>query len=187
MGKTKPNNKKSPKTREKSVLSAGASLQSKPKMNDDPATLLDSATVLLQTGQAEAALPLVERALNLGPANSPNALSALNLIAEVNVELGEIDTAREYFKRAVDIDPQGKIPESQGGGAEKFLWLAQLSEEGGKDSVQWFERGVSALRQIIQSLEQSTKPEDLALAEEKKRKLANALCAVVEIYMTDLS
>ncbi|KAJ9214360.1 hypothetical protein DTO166G4_3984 [Paecilomyces variotii] len=187
MGKTKPSNKKSPKSREKSVLSAGASLQSKQKLNEDPATLLDQATVLLQTGQAEAALPLVERALNLVPANSPNALSALNLIGEVNVELGEIDTARQYFKLAVDIDPEGKIPESQGGGAEKFLWLAQLSEEGGKDSVRWYERGVSALRQIIQSLEQSGKAEDIALAEEKKRKLANALCAVVEIYMTDLS
>ncbi|GAD99372.1 TPR domain protein [Paecilomyces variotii No. 5] len=187
MGKTKPSNKKSPKSREKSVLSAGASLQSKQNINEDPATLLDQATVLLQTGHAEAALPLVERALNLVPADSPNALSALNLIAEVNVELGEIDTARQYFQRAVDIDPEGKIPESQGGGAEKFLWLAQLSEEGGKDSVRWYERGVSALRQIIQSLEQSGKAEDLALAEEKKLKLANALCAVVEIYMTDLS
>lgn len=186
MGKTRPN-KKSSKSREKSVLGVGGSLSGKHKVNEDPSALLDQATILLQTGQADAALPLVERALNLAPSNSPNTLSALNLIAEVYVELGEIDAAREHFLRAVEIDPEGTIPESQGGGAEKFLWLAQLSEQGGVDSVRWFERGVAALRQIIQSLEQSGKPDDLALAEEKKRKLANALCGVVEIYMTDLS
>lgn len=185
MGKTRPNKKKS-KSREKSVLGVGGTV-SKQKLNEDPSALLDRATILLQTGQPDAALPLVERALNLVPDNLSNKLSALNLIAEVYVELGEIDAAREHFLRAVELDPEGTIPESQGGGAEKFLWLAQLSEQGGVDSVRWFERGVAALRQIIQSLEQSGKPDDIALAEEKKRKLANALCGVAEIYMTDLS
>lgn len=99
----------------------------------------------------------------------------------------EADAARECFLRAVELDPNGTIPESEGGGAEKFLWLAQLSEVGGKDSVQWFEKGVSALRTIIQQLEEKQDPQTAAELAEKKKKMANALCGVAEIYMTDLS
>jgi hypothetical protein len=87
----------------------------------------------------------------------------------------------------VVIDPDGGISESKGGGAEKFLWLAQLSEEGGADSVRWFEKGVATLRRDIQSLEQSASADDAAIAKEQKQKLAHALCGLVEIYMTDLS
>ncbi|KKA18053.1 TPR domain protein [Rasamsonia emersonii CBS 393.64] len=156
-------------------------------MAENASELLEKATILLQTGQAEAALPLAQRVLELAPADSPNARSATNLIGEIYVELGEIDAARQNFLRAVELDPEGMIPESEGGGAEKFLWLAQLSEQGGVDSVRWYEKGVATLRRIIQSLEQSNNPEDAVLLEEKRKKLANALCAVVEIYMTDLS
>jgi hypothetical protein len=67
------------------------------------------------------------------------------------------------------------------------LWLAQLSEEGGADSVRWFEKGIAVLRRDIQSLEQCGSVDDAAIAKEQKQKLANALCGVVEIYMTDLS
>ncbi|RAK71088.1 uncharacterized protein BO72DRAFT_342227, partial [Aspergillus fijiensis CBS 313.89] len=161
--------------------------QSQSKMNEDPTQLLDQATILIQTGQADAALQLAQQALDSSPAGSPSYLSALIAVAEIYVELGDIDTARAHFLRAVEADPNGTIPESQGGGAEKFLWLAQLSEEGGKDSVQWFEKGVSSLRHAIQQLEQNPGPKEAAELLEKKRKMANALCAVAEIYMTDLS
>jgi tetratricopeptide (TPR) repeat protein len=186
MGKTKPNKKKSYK-HEKSVLNGVGGVVSRRKMSENATELLAKATFLLQTGQADAALPLAQRVLELSPENSPNALSGINLIAEIYVELGEIDAARQSFSRAVEIDPEGTIPESQGGGAEKFLWLAQLSEQGGADSVGWYEKGVGALRSIIQSLEQSNRPEDAAVLEEKRKKLANALCGVVDLYMTDLS
>ncbi|OGM49058.1 NAD-dependent histone deacetylase SIR2 [Aspergillus bombycis] len=186
MGKPRPHKKKASKSKSKSVLSAGGSV-SKQKMNEDPSKLLEQATTLLQTGQPDVALPVAQQALELAPANSPAQLSALNIVAEIYVELGEIDVARQHFMRAVELDPTGAIPESQGGGAEKFMWLAQLSELGGKDSVQWFEKGVSCLRQVIQQLEQSPGPAEAIELEEKKRKMANALCAVAEIYMTDLS
>ncbi|GMF73776.1 unnamed protein product [Aspergillus oryzae] len=174
MGKPRPHKKKASKSKSKSVLSAGGSV-SKQKMNEDPSKLLEQATTLLQTGQPDVALPVAQRALDLTPANSPAQLSALNIVAEIYVELGEIDVARQHFMRAVELDPTGAIPESQGGGAEKFLWLAQLSELGGKDSVQWFEKGVSCLRQVIQQLEQNPGPAEAIELEEKKRKMANAL------------
>lgn len=186
MGKPKPANKKKSK-REKSILNGVGGVVSKPKMAESSTELLEKATILLQTGQADAALPLAQRALEVSAGNSLEALSAINLIGEIYIELGEIDAARNEFLKAVQIDPEGTIPESQGGGAEKFLWLAQLSEQGGIDSVSWYEKGVRTLRQAIQSLEQSNRLEDAAALEEKRRKLANALCAVVEIYMTDLS
>jgi tetratricopeptide (TPR) repeat protein len=186
MGKPRPHKKKASKTREKSVLSAGGSI-SKRKMNEDPMKLLEQATILLQTGQADAALSIAQQALEIAPSNSPAQLSSLNTIAEIYVELGEIDLARKHFLQAVELDPTGSIPESEGGGAEKFLWLAQLSELGGKDSVQWFEKGVGALRSVIQQLEANNGPAQTLELEEKKRKMANALCGVAEIYMTDLS
>ena len=189
MGKPKPQKKKTSKSfkpRQKSILGPGGSV-SKQEMAQDPSTLIDEATILLQTGRADEALETAQQALALTSGNGLTQLPVLNLLGEINVELGEIETAREAFLGAVGLDPNGSIPESKGGGAEKFLWLAQLSETGGVDSVQWFEKGVSALRQMLQSLEGKTSPEDISSAEEKKTKLANALCAVAEIYMTDLS
>lgn len=102
-------------------------------------------------------------------------------MAEIHLELGGADKARAYFLQAASLDPNGSIPETQGGGAEKFFWLAQLSEEGGRDSVSWFEKGIVALRNEIASTS------DPAVKAERRKKLAAALCGVVEIYMTDLS
>ncbi|KAH8697534.1 TPR domain protein [Talaromyces proteolyticus] len=187
MGKSGTKNKKNSAKHKKSVLNGVGGVVFKPQMAEQTSELLEKATVLLQTGQAEAALPLAQRVLEISAEDSPESLSSINLIGEIYVELGEIDAARQSFLRAVQIDPEGTTPEAQGGGAEKFLWLAQLSEQGGADSVGWYEKGVSALRNVIQSLEQSAQPEDATIVEEKRKKLATALCGVVELYMTDLS
>ncbi|KAL4881549.1 SIR2-domain-containing protein [Aspergillus karnatakaensis] len=145
MGKPRPHKKKASKTREKSVLSAGGSI-SKRKMSEDPTKLLEQATILLHTGQADTALSLAQQALETSPANSPAQLSSLNAVAEIYVELGEVELARQHFLQAVELDPTGFKAEAEGGGAEKFLWLAQLSELGGQDSVQWFEKGLTSCR-----------------------------------------
>ena len=67
--------------------------------------------------------------------------------------------------------------------------FGSLSEEGGQDSVDWFEKGAMSLRLQIQALLDSGKltEEGEAAKAEKTRKLAVALCGVVEVYMTDLS
>ena len=152
---------------------------------EDPAELYEQATALLQTGQPDVALELVGRALQISSEASRNTLIGLNLIAEVYVELGDIESAREHFLQAVELEET--ISDSEERGPEKFLWLAQLSEQGGKESVTWFEHGAAALRRIIQSLEERRSPTVAEELEERKAQLAQALCSVVEIYMTDLS
>ncbi|CAO1604919.1 hypothetical protein XANCAGTX0491_008459 [Xanthoria calcicola] len=143
------------------------------------------ASALLQTAQADEALPVALKALKQLKKEykglRPNALPTLILLAEIHLELGNADEAREYFSQASQLDPDGLIPEIQGGGVEKFLWLAQLSEEGGKGSVTWFEKALTILRKGI-----SSTSEPISKAQMSK-KLAAALCSVIEIYMTDLS
>lgn len=151
--------------------------------------LLAKASALLQTSQLEEARSVVLRALAVLDEAKDNsttglvleALQARSLLGEICIEHGEPEEARAHFLAAAELDPDGLVPESQGGGPEKFLWLAQLSEEGGSDSVQWFEKGITALRSGIASTP------DMAEQMQKRKKLASALCGVVEIYMTDLS
>ncbi|KAF2866705.1 TPR domain-containing protein [Massariosphaeria phaeospora] len=152
-----------------------------------PESLVVQATVLLQTSQPEEALVAARRALVLlQPTSEPTiaALPALNLLGEINVELGDPDAAREVFTAAVALDEEGIND-----GAEKFLWLAQLNDEGGAESVRWFEKGVEVLKREIGELEGKIvkKAETTELLEEKRQKMANALCGVAEVYMTDLS
>lgn len=153
----------------------------------DPSILLAQASEFLQIGNPGEALPLAERAVRLcsQPDNTQYRLPALNLLAQAEIELGDPDAAREHFKAAVELDPHGTESEELGGGAEKFLWLAQLSEEGGKDSVHWFERGGSILEREIGELQSRMNGEEEL--EERKTKLASTICGMIEVWMTDLS
>jgi tetratricopeptide (TPR) repeat protein len=189
MAKTKPSNKKA-KRRDRSILNKVAASPSKPSTPPpSPYVLLAEASSFLQQGNIEAAVKPVQRALGVVDPESEEALPALNLLGEIHVELGDIETARQYFLQAASIDEDGTAGEDIGGGAEKFLWLAQLSEDGGQDSVDWFEKGATSLRIQIQALldRKKSDAEVEAVLLEKRRKLAVALCGVVEVYMTDLS
>lgn len=155
--------------------------------------LLAKATALLEVGDPESAAKAAHVAYESIGEKGRQAGAALSLLGQIHVELGEIDEARAFFAAAVKADEDGLLPEDVGGGAEKFLWLAQISEEGGRDSVTWFERGAAALRAQIQTLTDKldslplTRKENEGIISEKARKLAETLCAVTEVYMTDLS
>lgn len=187
MGKTRPPERSKLDRRKKKLL---ADKKRKESPVIAPEQLLEEAAQLLERSQPDAALELATNALvqlksRLTEDNLSTCLPALNLLGEINVELGDVEAAREYFEQAAQIDEDGLIPEDQGGGAEKFLWLAQLSEEGGADSVQWFEKGAEVLRNDVVSVLEAGGAKKLL--EEKKAKLATALCAIAEVYMTDLS
>jgi tetratricopeptide (TPR) repeat protein len=135
------------------------------------------------------AIALASKALEATGSGGDFELRTLNLLGTLFMESGEIDQGRSYFERAVELDQDGMADEKVGGGPDKFLFLAQLSEEGGQDSVKWFEKGASTLRSQIQKLTDlaSRTPEQQSSLDEKQQKLGGVLCAVAEVYMTDLS
>ncbi|KAL0936604.1 TPR domain-containing protein [Colletotrichum truncatum] len=174
MAPTRPNKKSKKRTEKKAA---------------NPALHLAEAVTKLQEGELEKAVSAAKKALDGTGSGGDYELAAINLLGQISIEMGEIDDARAHFLKAVELDQDGSLDERIGGGPEKFLWLAQLSEEGGQDSVNWFERGASSLRGQIQALVDLPKrnAEQEAQLEEKKRKLGGTLCAVAEVYMTDLS
>ncbi|KAK3330305.1 hypothetical protein B0H66DRAFT_56402 [Apodospora peruviana] len=191
MAPTKPKSKaqkQKVKERLRAKNTAGAQI---PTVN--ARELLANATALLEVGDPENAARLARTAYQHIGDKGRQAGAALSILGQIHVELGEVDAARKYFLEAVGVDEDGTLPEDLGGGPEKFLWLAQLSEHGGQDSVSWFERGAAALRSQIQTLSDTLEAQPLsrdqqeAVISEKKRKLADTLCAVAEVYMTDLS
>jgi tetratricopeptide (TPR) repeat protein len=181
MAKSKPNNKG--KKQAKKMASS----------NESPEQLYAAALGFIEQQRPEEALQQAQKLYELVQNRSiTEALPALNLLGEISVELGAVEEARVYFEEAVKLDPLGTVGGALADGAEKFLWLAQLAEEGGKASVTWFEKGAQALMNEIAALEsgQAIDLDEealLLLRVEKKRKLANALCGLVEVYMTDLS
>ncbi|KJZ72625.1 hypothetical protein HIM_07984 [Hirsutella minnesotensis 3608] len=151
--------------------------------------LLADAETQLAAGNLNEAIILATRALETTGTGGDFELRALNFLGVLHVESGDIDEARAFFERSVKLDEDGMVDEKVGGGPEKFLFLAQLSEEGGQDSVRWYERGAATLRKQIQALADipSRTPEQQADLDEKQQKLGGVLCAVAEVYMTDLS
>jgi len=170
----------------------------KPSQNGSPSKsptqLLSDAASLLEISEPQSALKAALKALKQlrQTANATERLPALALLGEISLQLGDVESARAYFAESAEIDPQGEVPEERGGGPEKFFWLAQLSDEGGMDSVRWYERGADVLRkQIARAVAQGGGNDDEADLDpelhENRVKLANALCGIAEVYMTDLS
>ncbi|KAI0882731.1 TPR-like protein [Annulohypoxylon maeteangense] len=177
--------------KQKGGISRAAGGDSKPVSSQ---VLVKAAEFQLQEGNIQEAAALAQKALEQTTNDSDDQLLALNFLGQINLELGDFEAAREHFLRAVKIDEDGSKDEEVGGGPEKFLCLAQLSEEGGRDSVTWFERGAKALKAQIAAKEEARgsrrKSDDAGTAiflDELKKKLAMTLCSVAEVYMTDLS
>lgn len=185
MAKSKPNDKAKKQARKEAKKMA--------PITESPEQLYANALTFIEQQQPQEGLKEAEKLYKLVQNRSvTEALPALNLLGEISVELGDVEAARLYFEEAVKLDPMGTVGGALADGAEKFLWLAQLAEEGGKQSVAWFEKGAQCLLNEIAALESGQAiPLDeealLLLRVEKKRKLANALCGIVEVYMTDLS
>ena len=188
-----------------------ASNGSEPAALSPASGLLELAERALARGAPEEALEPAQKALRLLDTATAQctveALPALSILATVNLELGEADTARDLFLQAVALDPEGEASTSLSGDAtsraENYLWLAQLSEEGGEESVRYYKQGISILDREIHQLETElktqsgnpeTKPHKQAMQiardsrlKAKQKQLASAHCSIVEIYMTDLS
>jgi len=191
MAKTRPSRSKTSKKekkRQKSVLNSTglfssnrSPASSSSSAAEDLPTLLASARTLLYGQSAPtSALTVAARALQL----DPNSLPALELLAEIQVELGDTDTAYTLYSRAATLDPTGAHESSGGSGPEKFLWLAQLSPNGGEEAIGYYEKGVEVLQEFI-GARCAGKHADLS-DRRLEKKLVSALCGMAEIYMSDL-
>ncbi|KAE9968494.1 hypothetical protein BLS_005846 [Venturia inaequalis] len=181
MGKSRPPEKSKLNKKKKSAMNG--TLKS-------PSQLLVEAVGQLHTSNPQGALKLATTALKTlrTKPDKTEQLPALTVLGEICIELGDVSTAVAFFTQAAEIDADGEVPEERGGGPEKFFWLAQLSEEGGRDSVNWYQKGADVLRKQIAALAaQENNEEAEILLDEQRVKLASALCSVAEIWMTDLS
>jgi tetratricopeptide (TPR) repeat protein len=157
------------------------------KTPETPEELYSKASELFYRLQVEKSLAVAREALDRFEEAYPNDSRAtypsLLLLGQIYLALGEVDLSREKYLKATEIDPEGRET-----GAEPFLWSAQLSEEGGEDSIRWLEKACGILRRELKGLEAKhgiEEGEDEII--KTSRQLGEALCSMTEVYMTDLS
>ena len=173
--------------RNKDVLHANGTFQTQKSIQKPIEDLLTEAANLFAQSRSDEALPLAEKALRRleqGEQSSVSGANATCLLAEIQLEAGEAEEARRSFAKAISTDASGDDI-----GADAFLWLAQLSEEGGKESIAYYEKANTILRRQIArqaDLTRAGEEEELEIAE-ANGKLSEALCSMAEVYMTDLS
>lgn len=111
-------------------------------------------------------------AIKLNDTNAP----VYELLGETLVEQGKPEEARDAFRRAIELE---KVSGISSGGFEKYLWMGQLSEEGGDASITYYRQGVKRLIAFIGKMEEE---EQYML----RNRLASVYSAMAELYMTDL-
>lgn len=107
----------------------------------------------------------------------PDNIVALDGVADMCMQLGDVNSAREALERSVKLSPEGS--------AGRYMNLGQMGE--GQDALRWFERGVHWLRAERSAVEHASGSRK-ELQEQwvaSSHALALALCSVAEIYLTD--
>lgn len=205
MAKSKPDRRAS-KIRGKDILRTTnaplvkSPVKSKSRPEKSIPDLISESATLLEQSQPELAFPLAREAFRrltgpdlhwplTGPnervAATPQLVSAALLLAEIHLALGDADDARRQFLQVTRLDPDGTVA-----GPDAYLWLAQLSETGGQESIRCFDAATQILRREITTCADTAreKTEDVeAVLTARRGKLAEALCGMAEVYMTDLS
>ena len=183
MAKTKALPKRTSARKSRSVRGT-TSIKNKP---ETPEQLHLKASELFCQLQVDRALPIAQKALEKYQEVYPNdpraPYPALLLLGQIQLARGEVDLARKHYLKATDVDPEVRKT-----GAAPFLWSAQLSEEGGEESIRWFEKACTILKRELKELEEGRgieEHEDEIV--ETRRQLGETLCSMTEVYMTDLS
>jgi hypothetical protein len=100
----------------------------------------------------------------------------IELLGEINIELGEIEQARECFLEAVRRK-EGSV-ERELGEEGKFLWLGQLSSE--EEAEKWYVLGVEVLVRLVDGIAEDEKRQSV------REKISEVYCSLIELYLTDL-
>jgi tetratricopeptide (TPR) repeat protein len=134
------------------------------------AALLDKGLQLLAGGQEELAVKFFRKGLEVEPRN----LELLKALGETLMEMGQPEEAKAVFRRSLEVEP---------GDYSLSMYLGQLEQ--GKEALAHYERGIQALRTQVVAAEvagEAGAEEAAALG----RELSCALCALAELYMSDL-
>ncbi|KAJ3384287.1 hypothetical protein HDU84_003054 [Entophlyctis sp. JEL0112] len=139
-----------------------------------PAEVIVRAQAILDGGD-----PAAARELLVAHADTvQDSPDALELLALCELDLLNETAAAQCLRRAIALNPARLSPAA-------FMSLAQLSE--GPEALRLYERGISGLQDEADVLAPDA-DHDPIIAEELasiRRKMALALCAMTEIYMTD--
>jgi len=181
-------------------LVKGAISTSKSQKSTDD--LVSEASELLESSQPELALPFVQEALRrleaskgdyqtvdtllqLAAQEKPTFPTTLILGGDICLALGDVNKARAQYELATKIDPDGQLIS-----AEPWLQLAQLCEEGGRKSIEYFDKAIEVMRNEIEVLDDednTAMDHTREIVDARRQKVAEALCGMAELYMTDLS
>ncbi len=112
------------------------------------------------------AVEVYKRALALRPSST----GALDALGEVLVSLDEREEAKGVFQRSVELSPAL--------GFSKWMYLGQLSS--GEEAAACFHSGMGLIRKELEGGSVAHSQDFL------KRRLSEAYCSLVELYMTDL-
>ncbi|KAK2177144.1 hypothetical protein NP493_616g01012 [Ridgeia piscesae] len=136
--------------------------------------LLAKAEEYIDTFEFEMAQKFCQRALELEPDN----VQALETSGTLLLELGELDSARHCFGRAIEVSPDD--------GYSKFMNMGQLL--GGADAIKCFGRGLELMMKEQEQQTQGGGAGDASTqtkAPVTDRDVSNAHCSMAEIYLTD--
>ncbi|ORY73443.1 hypothetical protein BCR35DRAFT_307195 [Leucosporidium creatinivorum] len=151
--------------------------------------LLVKAAQLIASLQYEEAKQATLQALEMAVEKEDTKLctDSLEILGTVELELGELDQAREHFLLSIEHSSALEDPSPA-----PHLYLAQLSSP--EESLVHFTNALKILQARITAIEQAKlggdggdgNEEDLEEEEELRRSASRALVGMTELYLTDL-
>ena len=135
---------------------------------------------LFEQGDPEAAVLFLRRASE----TDPSCTATLDLLAEVEMAIGEIERAQLCWNRGVELSGDPDSVEN----TERWLYIAQTQE--GNAARNSYGRGIALLQKRLHLLNaessESPSPDDENSPDILQAKLCTAHCALADLYLTDL-
>ena len=143
------------------------------KMNYSVPDLMERVDQYVESFDFELAYKFCQKALEL----EPNNTNVIEVTGNVCAEQGELEKAKQYFLKAVKLEPDT--------GHIKYLYLGQISE--GQEAVKYFNNAINILKLKLESILNNTKDPGEKQMQQRSinTDISNVYCSLAEIYMTD--
>ena len=143
------------------------------KINYSVPDLMERVDQYVESFDFELAYKFCQKALEL----EPNNTNVIEVTGNVCAEQGELEKAKQYFLKAVKLEPDT--------GHIKYLYLGQISE--GQEAVKYFNNAINILKLKLESILNNTKDPGEKQMQQRSinTDISNVYCSLAEIYMTD--